>query len=64
MVNQGVPQKIVMESVGQIESRMMMGVYIHKLLKIRETLRQVTNGRLYGQNLQSLKMPQDCPTEL
>ncbi|MCD6632536.1 site-specific integrase [Lactococcus cremoris] len=63
LVNQGVPQKIIMERVGHRDPRMMMGVYTHILPENRETLRQVINNSM-GHNLQALKMPQDCPTEL
>lgn len=48
LVNQGVPQKIIMERVGHRDPRMMMGVYTHILPENRETLRQVINNSLHG----------------
>ncbi|WP_276870538.1 tyrosine-type recombinase/integrase [Lactococcus taiwanensis] len=64
LVNQGVPQKIIMERVGHRDPRMMMGVYTHILPENRETLRQVINNSLHGAEFTSTQNAPILPHQI
>lgn len=62
LVNQGVPEKMIMERVGHKDPRMMMGVYTHILPENRVTLRHALDyGNSWGQNQKEQNIPKKSP---